>query len=185
MTVLLGQVYSENPVVNSDLFIPFIIYAEILPDPGYGNRWEMIRERERIANLIEMSLDQIEVGGFTTGEDDDVYEIAQPVHFVPAFGQNVPRFTIAGHLKKTRLNDPPPKKIANDVIQLNDNQAITGQGAFNSVNIIPNVWVNAIAKYLRDLFGDSTRIQFADKMKVMGVEVLGIRYGWRGRHFSL
>jgi hypothetical protein len=179
---------------NNDLYIPFKIFARMVQNsanPFAGNRWERIRAEEKVANLIEMSLrDLVRNGRSTTDETDDYeFEFAFPVAFTRQFGNEPSRITIIGHIKGDR--DPtgtddalvPPKKVAADINQINANEAESGQGAFNAANLDPHSEIDNLARELLDLFSDSTQIQFIDRVDIMSIEVSGILYGRRGRHF--
>lgn len=195
MTILSTGTLSNSPFTSNDLFIPFKIFARMLQtssNPFAGNRWERIRAEEKTANLIEGSLlDLVRNGRSSTDESDDYeFEFAFPVAFTRQFGNEPSRITIVGHLRgdrKTLVNSAgdtePPKKIADDVNQINASESLSGQGAFNAANLKPNDVVVSLANELLDLFSNPSEIPFIDRVEVMSVEIFGIPYGRRGRHF--
>jgi len=197
MTVLSTGPFSISLVTNTDLFVPFVIYATPLPNPGFGNRWERIRELQKTAQLIEFGVeDFVETGQFGTDGDDFTFEIARPVSATVAFGNNKARITLVGHIRKGRETgntptDPAeiaPKKTGDDVDVINANEIRTGQGAFNAANFDHVEVVDEYASELRRIFSDNSIVQFVDRMKIDVVEVLGVRYGNigrnSGRHFN-
>lgn len=199
MTALSDNTFLVNSQYTSNrLFMPFTIQARMVQsaaNPFAGNRWERIRAEEKTANLIEGSLRTLMHDGLTSATGDDYnFFFAFPLAFTRQFGNEPARVTIVGHIKGDRTLQgtdtagnstfKPPKKVAADVNQINANEAISGQGTFNAANLDPDPVVDALANELFTLFSDETQIQFIDRVEIMSIDVMGVLYGRRGRHFS-
>lgn len=196
MTALTTHILGPSGVLREDIFAPFTVYARFLQDasnPMSGNRWEKWRAEQKAAELIERSLrTYVEEDDTASTEDDFTLFVSFPIAFTRQFGQEPSRITISGNYRgsvapiDTSGEDVffPPKQTAHDIDQINTNEVRTGYGSYNAANLDPIDVVDQFAVQIRDLFSDPNRIQFIDKVEVIAVEVFGIRYGRRGRHFS-
>lgn len=197
MTALSTHVLGNSGITRPNVFAPFTVYARFQQhsaNPMSGNRWEKYRAEQYNAELIERSLRTLVEEGETAGTEDDFeLYIAFPIAFTRQFGQEPSRITISGRFRGSAKEidtsgetEPhfPPKKTVDDIDQINANELRTGQGAFNAANLDPKDVVRQFAVQIRDLFSDSSRIDFIDRVEVIAVEVFGIRYGRGGRHFS-
>jgi len=196
MTALTTHILGNSGITRGNVFAPFTVYARFQQTDSNtfsGNRWDKWRAEQYTAGLIERSLRTLVEEGPTSGTEDDFeLYIAFPIAFTRQFGQDPAHITISGRYRgsakeiDTSGEEPhfPPKKTAANVNQINTNEVRTGQGAFNSANLDPNDTVRQFAVQIRDLFSDGTLIPFIDRVEVIAVEVFGIRYGRRGRHFS-
>jgi putative transposon-encoded protein len=180
MTILSTGTLSLSPTYNSRLYTPFIIYGRILQTSSItmsGNRWERIRDIEKIANLIEIT---IQNDGSIL---NDNIEVSYPIKFTQAFGNEPARVTINGNYLGSREEVSgeykPPKKIAEDVERINTGVIETGQGSFNSADLEPSDTTNDIVTEIKNYFDTL----LASYIEIMAMDVFGIMYGRRGRHF--
>lgn len=184
MTILSTGVPSTNLEATARLSVPFSVFGLLVQSasvPFSGNRWEQIRVEEKAANIVEIEL--------KARLDADEYDIAYPVKFTRSFGQEPRRLQINGNFMVRRdggtdgtaSTDFPPKKIAADVDRINANELRTGQGSWNAADLAPVEAVNDFATTIRNTFSQSP---YSSWFEVMTVEVFGIMYGRRGRHFS-
>lgn len=184
MTILSTGVPHTNLETTVRLAAPFNVYGRVVQSasvPFMGNRWEQIRAEEKAANLLELEL--------KNRLDPDQWDIAYPIKFTRSFGQEPRRVQIYGNFMvrrdaftdETARTDFPPKKIAADVDRINANELRTGQGSWNAADLVPVALVNDFANTIRDQFDQDPYNRW---IEVMAVEVFGIMYGRRGRHFS-
>lgn len=173
MTILSTGPFSVSPFVGTQLYTPFVLYGELRQTDqltfGGDTRWEKIRALEKVSNIIETQL-----------RNEDI-DIAYPVKFTNQFGNEPARVTINGNWNHDNVTSgtTPPLKIADDVDRINTNVVYTGQGAFNSADLIPSSDVDDIVSEIKSWFESV----IGDFINVMTLEVNGILYGRRGRHF--
>ena len=74
-------------------FVPFTVFARIIPDPGFGRRFETVRSMERIADSAEDVLRTLQ----ESNTDDSRFDFAYPVKSTPQFGDKTARITIHGN----------------------------------------------------------------------------------------
>lgn len=196
MTALTTHMLGPSGVLREKLFVPFTIYArfeQTASNPLIGGRNERYRAEQKNAEYIERSLrDYVENGATASTEDDFELFISFPIAFTRQFGNEPARITISGSYRGSNIEIDttgtpvffPPKKIAADVDHINANELRTGQGSFNAASLDPNDTVNQFANQISDLFSNASLIPNIDRVEIMAVEVFGVRYGRRGRHFS-
>jgi len=178
MTTLSTGPLSVSPFARNGVYTPFVLYGELKQDSaltfGGLTRWEKISAMEKRANIIEIVL---------RAEDID---IAYPVKFNQAFGNEPARVTINGNwgdgtVTEATEGNKPSEKIAEDVDRINAGVVETGQGSFNAADLDPVASVDDLANDIKAWFEG----KIGDYIEVMSLEVHGILYGRRGRHFVI
>lgn len=173
MTILSTGPFSISPFAHADIYTPFVLYGELKQTDqltfGGDTRWERIRALEKVSNIIELEL-----------RNEDI-DIAYPIKFTNQFGNEPARVTINGNWGAENVTSGtlPPAKIADDVDRINTNVIYTGQGAFNAADLKPSSEIDDIVSEIKSWF----ELKIGDLIYVMSLEVNGILYGRRGRHF--
>ena len=175
MTILSTGPLSVSPYAYQGVYTPFTLYGELKQTSSLtfsGNRWERIRQLEKTANIIELTLRSESV------------DIAYPVKFTNQFGNEPARVTINGNWgdgnrSEVTAGTKPPAKIAADVDRINANVVETGQGSFNAADLDPDPAVDELVSDIKAFFESKV----GTLIEVMALDVHGVMYGRRGRHF--
>jgi hypothetical protein len=173
MTILSTGPFSVSRFAGVKKFTPYVLYGEIIQSdtiPFGGNtRWEKIRSLEKVANIVEIELRRHGL------------DVAYPVKFTNHFGNEPARLTINGNWSSLDITGgtEPPAKIADDVIRLNANVVYEGQGSFNSADLMPSSDLDQLVIEIKSWFED----KIGSYIDIMSLEIHGVLYGRRGRHF--
>lgn len=149
-------------------FIPFTAFAFVVPDLGFGKRFEMVRDLEKQADLVEDGLDGL--SSETSGID---FDFAKPVLFTHQFADKTARLTIHGNV--TGL-DRAKIFIAESLV-IHSGEFKTGTGSVTAPKRVPTAELNsavAALKTILEILVDISRI-----------EIAGFIFGKGGSHFPL
>lgn len=172
MNAAVTSTFMFTPAANEDQsgfhvqFTAFLRYT-----PIRGKRFETVRDLEKRSWQIELALDNL--CGISDG---GAFDFAKPVAFTPAFGDKPARFTIHGHAcKQSSFTNTP----AGQQLVISDNHELTGSGAGNKGNIVPDPILDALCKTLK------AQLESATGLHVYRLELAGFIYGVTGRSFPL
>jgi hypothetical protein len=174
MRIAMSQL-SDTPGVTQAyrqyVYVPFSVQLRV--DPIRGKRFEIIRDLEIQANLLETLLESI-CNSTTDGEID--FDYTKPIAFTPQYGNKPARFSFHGHL--CRRNSFPKDHLGSRTI-ISDSQYKTGDWAANQSNKTPDNELNNITHDFKTLIESTT------SLTVIKLEIAGLIYGNGGIHFPL
>lgn len=177
MTTLSTGPLSVSPYAANGVYTPFILYGELKQSStltfGGVTRREKVYALEKVGNLIETVLRAEEI------------DIAYPIKFVPFFGNEPAKIVINGNwgdgsVTEVTNGSKPPKKIAENVERINTGVVEDGQGSFNAADLKPVFEVDDLANEIKSWFES----KIGSYIEVMSLDVHGVMYGRRGRHFA-
>ena len=161
-------------------FVPFTAFVRVIPDPGFGRRFETVRALEELANQAEENLAAIEDA--TAG--GEVVDFADPVKFTPQFGDKTARLTIHGNISDS---SGFTKQSLQQHTVINTGQILNGPGSHNATQQ-PSTELNSIAAEIKDTIEGA----IGPGLPVFRLEVAGFIFGddgsgriSSGRHFPL
>lgn len=146
-------------------YIPFTAYIKVIPING--KRFEIIRDLENTANVVEEALDAIET-----------IDLAKPVKFTPQFGNNSARLTINGNFTTTvgstySDNDNSAKQHIESTQIIHDNGIVSGYGAAHAANRVPDPTIVSLLREFLNVLADIGLTPYK-------IEVAGIIFGEGG-----
>lgn len=167
---------SQNVLVHStsgasaQRFVPFTVFARIVPDPGLGKRFEFVRSQEEIGNRIEDALETISPAPSTS------FEFAKPTKTTPAFANTPARVTINGNIQVASGSIPKAPSGTHAVVS--SSKILTGPGSGHAANIVPSTELDTILISLKTTLEASTSL-----LDIFRIDLAGIIYGKGGRSF--
>lgn len=153
---------------GSRQFIPFTVFARVVPNLGLGRRFEMVRDLEKQADLVEDDLDTLD-----SDSAEISFDFATPVAFTPQFADKTARLTIHGNVTGLTLLD---KRPIDDVTVDFNGGARTGQGSATAPRRVPTTELDAAVTELKILLE-------AIVDDIFRIEIAGFIYGQGGLHF--
>lgn len=191
----MGQIYCPTPLVllmRSEMtrlstdsltpslsgtrpqYVPFTVFARVIPSFGNGKRFEMVRDLEKIANIVEGYLDALSASDDTLGTTGVEFDFAIPVKFTFQFAESPARLTIHGNVHGLT---PLSNKPLEDKLVISSGEFKTGPGCRNAQKT-PSQELNSAVK---DLLAILNTIPYLDD--IMRIEMAGFLYGRDGVHF--
>ena len=155
---------------GSRQFIPFTAFARVIPNLGFGRRFEMVRDIEKQADLVEDELDSLDSDSAGIS-----FDFAKPVLFTHQFADKTARLTIHGNVTGLTVLDKNP--IEDVTIDFNGGARI-GQGSATAPRRTPTAELNAAVTELKALL--ETIVD-----GIFRIEIAGFIYGRGGLHFPL
>jgi hypothetical protein len=142
----------------------------VVPNLGFGKRFEMIRDLEKQANFVEDDLDLLnsETAGIS-------FDFAKPVKFTFQFANKTARLTIHGNVTGlTRLDKVPLE----EVLVINSGEFKRGTGSATAPRREPTAELDTAVFELKTLL--ETIVE-----EVSRIDIAGFIYGEGGSHFPL
>jgi hypothetical protein len=155
-------------------FSTFTVFARVEPHLGFGRRFDMVRDLEKIANRVEEALKD------SSGSFGVDICVPGPVMFTHQFGQKPARLTITGFMQ----SDKPVRSPVTDRTIDHDNAVQTGPSATGGNlrdGTAPTADEDADVKLLKQ----TLEAMSSDLQNIFRIELNGVLYGENGRSFPL
>jgi len=160
----------DNPIRNRWKFVPFTCFLKI--DPRGIRRFEVVRQGERLARMVQDALE-----GFCAGATEDgSFDFTRPVAYTPQFGQKTTRLSFSGHFcrRETFTKTPIGQRWVDT-----DSGLVYGPGAANTVNSIPDPELDELVKVFK------FQVESLTGLTVIRIMAAGFIYGEGGVHFPI
>lgn len=164
--------------------IPFVVYAKITVEQGANKRFEIIRNREHLANLIyrdliaATSINTVSPGGSgtwgLTSSHDSLSEDCPIVAVKPQFGQEPDIVTIVGFYNGNGVIPYQEKTV------LHDGQYVSGPAGVKGSGLDPSSLSVVDVKALKAAI-EAAVINVA--IEIIKMDIAGVIYGHGGFHF--
>lgn len=170
-------------------FIPFTVHVRVVPDRGFGKRFENIRDLQKIATQVYSELDSdadLEIASPGGGQHQSFKGLGgwsgatNAMAAKPQIGESPAQLMIAGFLSSTDNNNPvhPDKPV----IHTGDYQEGVGGGHGWTAN--PTTAADGYATTIKGKVETAvTAILGSADWNVFRIDVAGIVYGDGGYHF--
>ena len=170
--------HPQEPMAQFDKFIPFTVFARIVPTTRFNKRFETVRDRERLANEVEDCLRAIDDSSAIEVDD---YDIAFPVASTPQFGDFTARVTIHGNWKW--MNGQFSKEPHGDHLVISDNQFKAGASAHHAGSIEAADSVKTAVTTIKSDLEAACVDGSTTFLNIFKMDVAGIIFGQDGRTF--
>jgi len=161
-------------------YIPFTAYARIVPDTGFGRRFERIRDREKLADLIEDRLRAIDED--ITAITIEEYDIAFPIASTPQFGNKPARVTIHGNWRW-------PDGIGFNKLPVGEQTVIssgefkTGPASHNAASVVASEDLLTAVRMIKSDLETACTEGSETFLNLIKMDVAGLIFGEGGRSF--
>jgi len=176
---------------------PFTAYFKIVPELGNGKRFEAIRSREKIANLVwnDLRNNLMEAnialpGGSGTwtaaSSTDSISTAVGGVAVKPSYGEYPDMLTVVGFFDDTGTD--LPSQSAAESAPYSQRMLISGGRVWTgpatgapgySNDTVPSEYNRALASTIKTALETSIT---SVSVELVGLEVDGVKYGWGGYH---
>lgn len=175
---------SENtlvPQANTQArYVPFTAYARIVPDTGFGRRFERIRDREKIADDIEDRLRDIDEDITVVTIED--YDIAFPIASTPQFGNKPARVTIHGNWRWPDGVEFTKTPVGEQTV-VSSGEIKTGPSSHNAASMVADSDLLSAIRTIKEDLETACTDGSETFLNIIKMEVTGMIFGEGGRSF--